>query len=308
MSKQGTATLLKVINCHNTLGENVLWHELEQAIYWIDIEKAEILRYHPESAALCRYPLPERIGSFAFLAPGYTHEFDIIAAFASGFALFQLASGAIKWLAKPTQMAGLRFNDGRTDRQGRFWAGTMVEHAELAQQQGELWRLNADASLYSAVQGIGISNGLCWSPDGKTLYHADSPAHRIMQYRFCPERGQLSAPQLFTDTPENAHPDGSTVDSTGYVWNAHWGAGRVVRYAPDGTENMAITLPVSQPSSVALGGPNKDWLMVTSSNLGLTSLQLSSQPEAGALFIYQLAGIQGLDEVFCQLPQGWLAK
>ena len=85
VSKQGTATLLKVINCHNTLGENVLWHALEQAIYWIDIEKAEILRYHPESAALCRYSLPERIGSFAFLAPDDTHEFDIIAAFASGF-------------------------------------------------------------------------------------------------------------------------------------------------------------------------------------------------------------------------------
>lgn len=308
MFKQGTATLLKVINCHNTLGENVLWHEPEQAIYWIDIEKAEILRYHPESAALGRYRLPERIGSFAFLQPEQTHEFDIIAAFASGFALYQLASGHIKWLAKPKQLVGLRFNDGRTDRQGRFWAGTMVENAVIAQQQGELWRLNADASLFSALQGIGISNGLCWSPDGKTLYHADSPAHRIMQYSFCPVSGQLSAPRLFTDTPENAHPDGSTVDSAGYVWSAHWGAGRVVRYAPDGSEQMAITLPVSQPSSVALGGPNKDWLIVTSSNLGLTSLQLSCQPEAGALFIYQLADIQGLTEVFCQLPEGWLAK
>lgn len=307
MAERGTAKLLKVINCYNTLGENVLWHDAEQAIYWIDIEKAEVLRYHPQSSALTRYALPERIGSFAFIEPTQASDFDIIAAFASGFALYHLATGAIKWLVRPQHMAGLRFNDGRTDRQGRFWAGTMVEQAAVAQQQGELLRLNSDASTFSALQSICISNGLCWSPDGKTLYHADSPAHRIMQYAFCPQSGQLSAPQLFTYTPENAHPDGSTVDSAGYVWSAHWGAGRVVRYAPDGSEQLSITLPVSQPSSVALGGPNKDWLIVTSSNLGLSSLQLSSQPEAGALFIYQLANIQGLAEVFCQLPAAWLA-
>lgn len=308
MSELGVAQLINVIDCQNTLGENVLWHVQEQAIYWIDIERAELLRYHPVSAELKRYILPERIGSFAFVDTSHTVDFTIIAAFASGFALYNPETKAIKWLAKPCDMTGLRFNDGRTDRQGRFWAGTMVEDARMARRQAELYQLCTDATALSVLQEIEISNGLCWSPDGKTLYHADSPKHCIKQYAFCPETGQLGAAELFTNTPENAHPDGSTVDSDAHIWNAHWGVGRVVRYAPDGTEQFAVTLPVSQPSSVALGGPAMDWLIVTSSNLGLSAAQLTTQPLAGALFIYQVENVQGLPEVFCQLPDTWLAN
>ncbi|MDP5133693.1 MAG: SMP-30/gluconolactonase/LRE family protein [Paraglaciecola sp.] len=308
MSEQIVVELVKVIDCQNTLGENVLWHGLEQAIYWIDIEQAELLRYQPASAQLTRYALPERIGSFAFLKTSGTSDYRIIAAFASGFALFNPDTAAIKWLDKPQNMLGLRFNDGRTDRQGRFWAGTMVEDANMAQQQAELYQLNANGQAISVLQQIEISNGLCWSPDGKTLYHADSPKHCIKQYAFCPETGQLGAAQHFAETPDNAHPDGSTVDHMGHVWNAHWGAGRVVRYAPDGIAQLSVELPVSQPSSVAIGGPALDWLIVSSSRLGLSASQLAAQPLAGHLFIYQLQNIKGIPEVFCQLPAAWLAK
>ena len=130
--------------------------------------------------------------------------------------------------------------------------------------------------------------------------------NQIKQYPYDAATATIGAAVLFADTPHNAHPDGSTIDAAGYLWNAHWGAGKVVRYRPDGSIDLELTLPVSQPSSVAIGGPNLDLLFVTSSRLGLSDAQLAAQPLAGNLFIYQLHGIQGVLENHCQLSPQWL--
>jgi L-arabinonolactonase len=293
---------IAVIPADNILGENVLWHAQQQAIYWIDIEAALLQRYSLANKSIERFKLPQRVGSFAFLASEANDENQIIAAFAEGFAVYNFASGQLRWLDRLLQgAAGLRFNDGRVDRQGRFWAGSMVEDARLTQQSGHLYCLQQAGRAQAHLDNIAISNGLCWSPDGLTMYHADSPTHQIFQYDFCPLTGTVSNKTLFATAPDNAHPDGSIVDAQGCVWSAHWGAGKVVRYAPDGKIIAEVLMPVSQPSSVAIGGPNMDWLLVTSSKLGLKPQQAKQQPDAGHVFIYQLDESLGLVEQTCTL-------
>lgn len=317
MSKATVGALLTSIGSQNILGENVLWHSAEQALYWIDIEGALLQCYQWQSAKLSRYVLPQRIGSFAFLQtdslpPGssskqHGNDFQLVAAFADGFALYNLQTQALKWLSQPElHLAGHRFNDGRISRDGEFFAGTMVEDAKLSRQQASLYRLDPQGQAQPVLQNLCISNGLCWSLDGRYVYHADSPRHQIIRYRFDPATAAFSDPLLFAQTPDNAHPDGSTIDAAGYLWNAHWGAGQVVRYRPDGSVDLVVDLPVSQPSSVAIGGPQMDLLFVTSSRLGLSAAQLAAQPQAGNLFVYQLHGITGVEENHCRCSPQWL--
>lgn len=307
MNTAAVGALLTSIASQNILGENVLWHDAEQAIYWIDIEAALLQRYSLATADYRVFALPQRIGSFAFLQPWPQQDFQLIAAFAEGFALYNPQTKALKWLSQPeAHLAGHRFNDGRVNRKGEFWAGTMVENAAISDRQAALYRLDDTGQAQQVFGSLCISNGLCWSLDGRTLYHADSPKHQIKQYPYDAATGTVGDARLFAETPHNAHPDGSTIDAAGYLWNAHWGAGKVVRYRPDGSIDLELTLPVSQPSSVAIGGPNLDLMLVTSSRLGLSDAQLAEQPLAGNLFIYQLHGVQGVLENYCQLSPQWL--
>lgn len=307
MNHAAVGALLTSIPSQNILGENVLWHHTEQAIYWIDIEAALLQRYDLASAEFSVFALPQRIGSFAFLQDGPQQDFQLIAAFAEGFALYNPQTKALKWLSQPElHLAGHRFNDGRVNRQGEFWAGTMVENAAISDTQAALYRLEPTGQAQQVIGSLCISNGLCWSLDGRTLYHADSPKHQINQYPYDVATGSVGEPSIFAQTPDNAHPDGSTIDAAGYLWNAHWGAGKVLRYRPDGSIDLELSLPVSQPSSVAIGGPNLDLLFITSSRLGLSKVQLAQQPLAGNLFIYQLHGVQGVLENRCNLSPQWL--
>jgi L-arabinonolactonase len=293
---------LKVLPAGNILGENVLWHVQQQAIYWIDIEGSLLLRYVLADEQIERFKLPHKIGSFAFVDEQSNRDFQIIAAFEQGFALYNFESGTIHWLHQLLKHGcGLRFNDGRADRDGYFWAGSMIENPMLASQQACLYRLGTNSQLEPKLTGLQISNGLCWSPDGRTLYHADSPLHQIHQYDYCPETGNLSNKNLFATTADNAHPDGSTVDAQSCVWSALWGAGKIARYSNQGDLLLQLDVPVSQPSSVAIGGPAMDWLLITSSKLGLNERQLAKQTDAGHLFIYQLEGITGIAESQCRI-------
>jgi sugar lactone lactonase YvrE len=143
------------------------------------------------------------------------------------------------------------------------------------------------------LTGIAISNSICFSPDGKHLYFADTPHRTILRYDLDGVSGAISNRQVFAQTPHGAFPDGSNVDSHGHVWNAHWGAGRVVRYAPDGSEIGSINVPTSQPTCVAFGGKNLDLLFVSSARQNLSEAVLAREPQAGDLFVYKV-GVQGL--------------
>ena len=285
-----TLAPIEIFNVGNTLGEGILWESRRAVLWWTDIQERRLYRYDWVRATMQILDTPERVGSFGLVAGSE----QLIVAFASGVALYDAFEHSVEWLAQPdASVPGIRFNDGRVDRRGRFWSGTMVE--------GE--RGSADGSLYSVqsgaarchLRGVKISNGLCFSPDGTQLYFADSPTRTINVYELIEPEGVLGVPRPFARTPKGAFPDGAAVDVDGCVWSAHWGAGCVVRYTPGGRIDRTLQIPTCQPSCVCFGGPDLDVLCVTSAREGLNGSTLHAEPHAGDVFLYR-AGVQGLPE------------
>lgn len=287
--KSMQTTLVHVVEVGNTLGEGVLWDDLRQRVWWTDIQERVLYRYDPAQDTLEKFRLPERLCSFGFVEGSDR----IVAAFESGIAFYHPESDQLDWIARPLLGAGkVRFNDGRVDRRGCFWPGSMVEGA--GEPTGKLYCLQK-GQLQEHLQGISISNSVCFSPDARHLYFADSPRLTIHRYDMNPGSGELSNRAIFAQTPPGAFPDGSNVDSEGYLWNAQWGASRVVRYATDGSVSGSIELPVTQPTCVAFGGAGLDHLFVTSAREDLSASALSLQPMAGHLFIFRVSA-KGLAE------------
>lgn len=282
----------------NELGEGVLWNDTKQSAWWTDIERSRLFEYDPESDALATWATPHRVACFGFVAG----DERLIVAFDRGIAFYDPPSGDTEWLVGPGALAdGLRFNDGKVDPLGRFWVGTMIEDRRVARDSGALYCLDPGLGLIEHIGGLTISNGLCWSPDGLVMYHADSPRNTIFAYRFARDSGVPFAKWTFATTPAHAYPDGSTTDAEGGVWNAQWGAGQVVRYGADGQPDIVLDVPVSQPSCVAFGGSRRDLLFVTSARQGLDAGQLEAEPEAGNLLIYQTE-FTGLPGYLWRLP------
>jgi sugar lactone lactonase YvrE len=281
------AELIDTVRAGNTLGESAAWDPVEERLWWTDIQERRLFRYDPRSASLATYELPERLGSFGFVDGGER----LIAAFESGFALYHPPSARIEWIARPAHGApNVRFNDGRVDRQGRFWAGSMTEGGGAP--LGKLYCLDGrDARVH--LTDIAICNSICFSPDGRHLYFADTPQRAILAFELDGPGGVLSNRRVFARTPEGAFPDGANVDADGHLWSAHWGAGRIVRYAPDGRISGEIEIPASQPTCVAFGGRDLDLLFVTSAREGLGAATLQTQRHAGDLFVYSV-NVRGL--------------
>lgn len=289
-----TATLVDTLKVENELGEGVIWDAAGAAVWWTDIAGSILYRYQLADKKLDQWALPERLGSFALVAGND----QLICGFASGFAYYHPFTGAIQWLSKIEQNnMGTRLNDGRADRQGRFWAGSMVESGE--QGAGALYCLDHQLQVSTQVSGLSISNGLCWSPDGTVMYHTDTPSRRIYRYDFDTATGAISNQSLLVRTEKGCFPDGATVDADGYLWSAQWAASRVVRYSPEGEVNFVLSLPVSQPTCVAFGGPELSRLFITSAYQGLGAEDRSAQPEAGNLFIFE-TDIKGIADPLFQ--------
>ena len=170
----------------------------------------------------------------------------------------------------------------------------MVERNQLV-ASGCLYSIDATGEARCHVRGVRIANGLCFSPDGTQLYFADSPMRTIRVYELIEPEGVLGTPRLFAQTPEGAFPDGAAIDADGCMWSAHWGAGRIVRYTPDGRMDRTLEVPTCQPSCVCFGGPDLDVLCVTSAREGLDGSTLRAEPHAGDVFLYR-PGVQGLPE------------
>lgn len=273
------------IRVGNTLGECVLWDDAEAALWWTDIDGRMLFRFDWSTGAIRRTATPERLASFGFIA-GQT---EFVAAFDCGFALFNPDTGQCSPpITPPGLKRGMRMNDGRVDRQGRFWSGAMVMNpaepplAQLYAIQGGVLR--------SHLEGLAISNGICWSPDSRYFYFADSRRGLIWRYAFDAVEGRLGQREVFARV-DGAEPDGACMDSDGCLWSAHWGGSRVVRYTPDGRVDQVLEVPVRQPSCVAFGGPNLDVLLVTSARLGL----MDPETGAGDVLVYNVKA-QGLPE------------
>ena len=264
------------------LGEGPVWCPRAQALWWVDIKAPAVRRWEAATGAVRSWPMPEPVGSLALRAGG-----GLLVALKRGLAFLDTDTGALTPAAPPHgEDADMRFNDGRCDRQGRFWAGTMGEADPTP--RGHLYRLDPATGVAAVLHGIAIPNGLCWSPDGRTMYFADSPTRTILAFAYDPATGTPGERRVFAHVEAPGIPDGAIVDAEGYLWSAEYGGGRITRYAPDGRVDRRLALPVSQPTCCAFGGADL-------STLFITSCRTSLEPLSGALLACE-PGVRGLTE------------
>jgi L-arabinonolactonase len=261
------------------LGEGPTWDTANQVLYWVDIKRPAVFRWNPLHGQTGLWPMPQPVG---FASPAQSGR--LVFADAAGFGFLDLSTGQITRVGDPeSHLPQNRFNDGKVDRSGRVWAGTMNDRGPEA--TGSLYRLDPDGSIRQMATGFICSNGLGWSPDNRTMYFTDSMVRTIWSYEFDPATGSLGERRVFTKLAESdGFPDGLTVDSDGFVWSAVWDGWRVVRYAPDGTIERTIHMPVQRPSSCMFGGPDLKTLYITSACVELGWDALKKGPLAGSLF------------------------
>jgi len=236
-----------VVPAGAVLGEGALWDIVEQALYWVDIKGRRVHRYDPGADHDQPWPVAEDVGSLAVRAGG-----GLVLALRSGFHFFDPQTGRTTPAAEPEpERVENRFNDGKTDRQGRFWAGSM--HDPETRPTGGLYRLDADLSCRRLIDGIVVSNALCWSPEGRTMYHTDTPTRIVSAWDFDPASGDIANRRAFVRVPDSeGYPDGATVDADGFVWIAHWDGWRVTRYDPAGRVARVVNLSVQRPTCPGL--------------------------------------------------------
>jgi len=265
------------------LGEGPLWSVREQALYWVDILNHRLHRYSLSDGTRT-WQFEEEISAIAERADAD----GLVITRRHGFAFFNPPSEELTPVASvEADLPGNRFNDGKCDRAGRFWAGTM--DFDVGKPTGSLYRLTAGGECKRMDTGYLVTNGPAWSSDYKTLYHNDSAQGHVYAFDYDLERGEISNKRLFLQfSKEDGSPDGMTTDAEGGLWIAHWGAGRVTRHDAQGKELQRIDLPCSQITSCAFGGPSLRTLFITSASVGLSPQQLEQEPLAGGLFALDL--------------------
>jgi sugar lactone lactonase YvrE len=263
----------------------------EQALYFVEIYRPAFHRFEPSTGALRSWAMSEPVGCLALRRPGD----GIVAGLRSGVAFVDLATGAVEGVHAPEpDRPANRLNDGRCDRRGRFWVGSMVE--TLDRPEAALYRFDADRSCRRVLDGLICSNGLAWSPDDRVMYHADTRQHAVFAQDYDVDRGEFRNRRVFaTSRPGEGRPDGAAVDEEGCYWSARFDGWRLVRHAPDGREIQVVRMPVQCPTMCAFGGERLETLYVTSASKTLTPAGRAAQPHAGGVFALE-AGVRGLPE------------
>jgi sugar lactone lactonase YvrE len=270
------------------LGECPLWDERAAMLWWVDSRWPAVKRLDPATGAVMMLVLPEIVGSIALREAA-----GLLAATKSGIHLLDASNGALAAKVDPEKhLPDNRFNDGRCDRAGRFWAGTMSDVNR--DPVGSLYRIDADFGCTKLRNAIIIPNSLAFSPDGRAMYFADTNRHTIWAYDYDPASGAATRERVFADTGKG-RPDGSCVDADGCLWNADYGASRLVRYTPAGKMDRTIELPVTNPTCCCFGGADLGTLYVTTATQRLSPQELARQPLAGSLLALR-PGVQGLAE------------
>lgn len=272
------------------VAESPFWHAAQSAWYWVDIPRKLICR-QTVAGAYQQWQLPEMV---ACIAPD--DDGGLIAGMHTGIFSVQLQDDGHVQLSKLAQPDGLqvdqRFNDGRCDRQGRFWSGVMCLDMSLARADGKLYRYDGAGLSAPVVDGLIVQNGLAWSPDGKTMYLSDShPASRLIwAFDYDIDSGTPSRRRVFADLNQHrGRPDGAAMDVDGCYWICANDAGCLLRFTPDGELDRAIELPAKKPSMCAFGGDDMKTMIVTSISLG------APQGDEGAGRIWTLnPGVAGM--------------
>lgn len=281
ISRIGTTT--------DQLGESPVWDDQSQSLYWIDSLGGLIRRLSPATGTIEEFPVPAPIGSLA-LAQNDRAVLALRYRFAHyNFSTREMTAGPAIGLDHPL----LRLNDGKADPFGRFIAGTM--HGGLAKDEkplGGLYRIDAAGALEQLESDLVVTNGPCFSPDGRTFYLADTARRVIWAYDYHPD-GPLTNKRVFAEMDAHGSGgDGATIDAEGYLWTVLVRIGAIARLAPDGTKVRTIEMPVRHPTSVTFGGPGLDVLYVTS--ISRSTHLFDDSPDAGGLFAVEGLGAKGL--------------
>lgn len=292
-----------VLDARNGVGESPVWDVARQSLWWVDIPGRRLWCWHSASGQSRHWPTPEQTGCIALAAgSGALPHGAWIAAMETGVArLTPQDDGTLtsEWLARVTHpQTGMRFNDGRCDRQGRLRAGTMVMDMSLASTSGSLYALDAGGGLRGLEAGYITPNGMAFSPDGRTMYLSDSHPRRqtVWAFDYDTDAGTPHHRRVFIDfKPLAGRPDGAAVDDSGGYWICGNDAGMVHRFTPDGRLDRSLSVPVKKPAMCAFGGPGLDTLFVTSIR---PDADLSDQPLAGSVFSLR-PGVRGLEEPQC---------
>jgi sugar lactone lactonase YvrE len=297
---------VKVIgSTRDRVGESPVWDVRANALYWVDIESRLVRRWDAASDEVRSWELPERVGCIALSARSQT---EIVAAMETGvFAVELLDAPAVRVqrLASITHPAeGMRFNDGRCDRQGRFWVSTMVMNMAAASPLGAWYCLDENGLSTARVEDMITPNGSAFSPDGRTAYLSDShpSVQRVWAFDFETETATFANPREFVDmTPLPGRPDGAAVDAEGHYWICGNDAGKVHRFDPSGRLVATLEVPVAKPAMCAFGGADLDVLYVTS--IQPATVAANAPGLNGAVFALQ-PGVRGLPEpLFSRFPR-----
>ena len=279
-----------VLDAKASLGEGPVWSVDEQVLYWVDINAPALNRFDPATEINTAWPMPQSIGSFALRASG-----GFVGALRDGFWLISPAGKPQRKLAgAPYDPEHHRFNDGRADPRGRFWAGSMNEKRDA--NTACLYRLDLDLKITAMVPDIMISNGLAWSPDTHTMYHSDTPARTVWAWDFDATTGAIANRRVFARFDgDKDRPDGAAVDSEGCYWSAFYGAGKIVRLSPRGERITEYPLPALAPTMCAFGGPDLKTLYVTSARQRREADELARLPLSGGVFAMRV-DVAGMPE------------
>lgn len=278
------------------VGESPIWHEVESALYWVDINGLTVNRVHPASGKFTSWKMGSEPSALAI-----DSDNNLVVATRKGLIRLNTTSGDEAPIADaPYDTSKVRFNDGRVDPAGRFWIGTMYEPRD--QPAAEMYVLDHGQLRQAWSGGMTNSNGLAWSLDGRTMFHADTTTHRIDCYDFDPATGVQSNRRTIKtfSTDKSApgyggRPDGATIDSEGAYWVAMFEGGRVLRMASDGEILREILLPVRCPTSVAFGGPDLRTLYITTASHGRSAQELAEYPLSGKVLALRM-DVSGREE------------
>jgi sugar lactone lactonase YvrE len=284
--------LRRIGTIHCDVGEGPLWDVLDQALYFVDVTAQLLWRYEPQGGNFTKWKMPSMIGSLALREEG-----GAIVALQDGFYRFDFHRNSTSPICNPQPDNRTQFNDGKVDRQGRFVAGTQSRAVCNPAPLGRLYHLDGRYGTRELDEGFGITNGPCWSPEGRTFYFSNSLEKTIFAYDYDPDTGAVSNRRVFAETASlGGMPDGATVDSSGCVWVAVCGGGKIVSYDPDGRTSRVVDVPVPFVSSVMFGGPELGQLYFTSIDGAAVGLTPQRDPLSGGLFVIDGLGVRGLSE------------
>ncbi len=271
------------------LGEGPVWDADTQTIMWIDIVEKLIHQYNINDKRLQSFDVGEMVGCIVLREKG-----GLVAALKKGFAFVDIEKNTVKHIIDPEHDPANRFNDGKCDAAGRFWAGTMSLNEE--EGKGNLYVMQTDLSVKKEIENVSISNGVAWNADSTVMYYINTPTNYVFAFDYDIEHGSISNQRVAIDlTHEKGYADGMTIDEEGMVWIAFFGGWRVARYDPStGKLLTQVELPVENVTCCTFGGLQLNDLYITTASKDMPEEILMKQPLAGSLFVIKDCGFKGL--------------